>query len=123
MPRKKFPLFLHSSGQYAKKIRGRTRYFGKHKEAALRKYREERDAVQAGFNPRDRSDSPELRQTVNAFLSARRKDVDAGELSLVAWNDYYRAAEDLTGYFGKTYPILELVPADFTAFKAKLAKT
>jgi len=34
----KFPLTLHPTGQYCKKIKGKIRYFGKDKKKALEKY-------------------------------------------------------------------------------------
>ncbi|MBM4025514.1 MAG: hypothetical protein FJ280_08915 [Planctomycetes bacterium] len=37
----KFPLTLHPTGQYCKKIRGKIYYFGKDKEEALRLYHEQ----------------------------------------------------------------------------------
>jgi hypothetical protein len=36
-PTKDFPLFLHRTGQWSKKVRGRTRHFGVDADAALTK--------------------------------------------------------------------------------------
>ena len=37
----KFPLTLHSTGQYCKKIKGKMHYFGKDKKQALERYLEQ----------------------------------------------------------------------------------
>ena len=52
----KFPLFLHARGLWAKKIRGRTRYFGRDKDAALAEYVRTREDLEAGRVPRPKSD-------------------------------------------------------------------
>ncbi len=51
-----FPLYLHRTGQWTKKIRGRTIYFGADADGALRKYLEQRDDLQAGRTPRVQGD-------------------------------------------------------------------
>ena len=50
-----FPLFWHQRGQWAKKIHGKTIYFGKDADAALNKYLKERDDRQAGRMPLGRT--------------------------------------------------------------------
>jgi 2'-5' RNA ligase len=55
MAEQPFPLHLHKTGQWAKKIRGRRVYFGQDKESALKKYLEQREALEAGRTPRGRS--------------------------------------------------------------------
>jgi len=48
-----FPLTLHqATGQWCKKIKGKIYYFGKDPDAALKKYLDERDDLQAGKKPR-----------------------------------------------------------------------
>jgi hypothetical protein len=46
-----FPLFLHQTGQWAKKVRGRMHYFGTETDATLAKYLEQRDDLQAAGRP------------------------------------------------------------------------
>jgi len=56
----KFPLILHKTGQYCKKIRGKLYYFGADKGRALERYLEQAAYLHAGKVPRPRSDSDNL---------------------------------------------------------------
>jgi hypothetical protein len=51
----KFPLTLHSTGQYCKKIKGKMHYFGKDKRQALERYLE-----QAAFLHNGKTDQRQL---------------------------------------------------------------
>jgi hypothetical protein len=51
-PYKGFPLFLHQSGQWAKKVRGKIHYFGTDAVAAEAKWHKERDDLYAGCGSR-----------------------------------------------------------------------
>ncbi len=118
-----FPLFPHCSGQWAKKIRGKTHYFGREADAALNKYLEQRDDLQAGRTPRDKTGELTLRQLANRFLNSKRLQMEAGELSARTWNDYYNTCESMTEFFGKDRSVLDLRPEDFDRYRADLAKT
>ncbi len=46
----KFPLTLHSTGQYCKKIKGKIHYFGKDKKQALERYLDQATYLHGGRN-------------------------------------------------------------------------
>jgi len=66
-----FPLFPHATGQWAKKIKGRTIYFGPwaDPDGALTKYLADKDALHAGRKPRPDPEGVTVKDTVNAFLN------------------------------------------------------
>jgi len=98
----KFPLFLHSSGQWAKKIRGRTRYFGTIKDEALKEYVRVREDLEAGRVTRPRSDQAiSMADLCNSFLTSKRQRVDSGELSGRIWSEYHKACEMIVDQFGR----------------------
>jgi len=47
----KFPLTLHRTGQYCKKINGKLYYFGKNKQQALQRYLEQASHLHSGCIP------------------------------------------------------------------------
>lgn len=118
-----YPLTAHATGQWCKKIKGRIYYFGTDPEAALQKYLDTRDAIQAGRQPENYN--PEgctLRDAVNSFLTMKQHRVDAGELSPLTLGDYKRTCEELISHFGRLRTISSLFPADFERLRTKLAK-
>src|SRR5437868_6039476 len=88
-PSPDFPLFPHASGQWAKKIRGQMRYFGKWEDpdAALTSYNEQKDALHAGRKPKESTDGATVHELVNRFLNQKQALVDTGELSPRTWTD------------------------------------
>lgn len=123
-PYRDFPLFLHATGQWAKKVRGKVHYFGVDSEAALNKWLAERDDLMAGRTPRLHPQSgPTIRDIVNRFLSAKKSLMGTGELSPSTWRSYFMACELVIEHFGKERLTTDLLPSDFEAFKNALAKT
>src|SRR3990172_5355962 len=57
-PRPDFPLYAHRVGQWAKKVRGKTHFFGvwANPEAALEKWVAQKDALLAGREPAPTTD-------------------------------------------------------------------
>jgi integrase len=123
-PYPKFPLFAHATGRWAKKIRGKFHYFGpwSDPDGANALYEAQASALHAGRVPRVSSDTTTVADAANAFLSAKQKAVDTGELSQRMWDEYHDSAERLVGHFGKDRPVDDLTAEDFTDYRAKIAK-
>ena len=119
----KFPLFLHASGNWAKKIRSRTRYFGKNQDAALEEYVRTRDDLEAGRVPRPKSDDAlTVADLCNSFLTSKRQRMEAGELSAEMWSVYHKACEGLVDQFGRDRSVMDLRPSDFGKLRNKFTK-
>lgn len=76
----KFPLWLHSTGQWAKVIGGRFYYFGTDKDEALRGYLKLKADLEAGRGPRKRRGEITVAELCNEFLTEKQRRVDSGEL-------------------------------------------
>ncbi len=124
-PRPDFPLFAHASGQWSKKIRGKSHYFGpwSDPDAALVKYLDQREDLLAGRTPRAARDGLIMRDLVNSFLSAKRYLVDTGEIAATSWVDYHRACGRALAVFGKTRLVDDLAAEDFAQLRKEFSKT
>jgi len=72
-PRRDFPLYAHSAGRWAKKIRGRVYYFGPwgDPDGALTLYLDQKDDLLAGREPQRKREGLTIRELFNRFLSLR----------------------------------------------------
>ena len=123
-PYPEFPLFPHATGRWAKKIRGKLHYFGPwdDPDAALQKYLDQRDDLQAGRTPRVQRDGLTIRDLVNRFLTAKRLLLASGELAQRTFHDYYATCETIVSAFGKTRLVNDVASEDFESLRANLAK-
>lgn len=121
-PKSEFPLYLHRTGQWAKKVRGRTHYFGTDRDAAIDLWLRQRDELLAGRVPSPSVAGLELRALVNRFLAAKQSLVETGELSQRTWADYYRTADAVLEVFGKGRQVDTLTPDDFQRLRSQLAR-
>ena len=95
IPTSPFP--ITPCGSWVKKIKGKLYYFGTDADAALSKYRETRDDLQAGRKPRTATDTLTIRNLVNRFLTTKKGLLDTGELSPRTFRGYYDTCENLVG--------------------------
>ena len=77
----KFPLWLHQSGQWTKKVRGKMFYFGTDRDTARAEYVRVRDDLEASRAPRPKTDGVTVAALCNEFPAAKRERVESGELS------------------------------------------
>ena len=129
-PYDSFPLFPHRSKRWCKKIRQRFHYFGKVTDdddhgamAALAKYQEVAADLHAGRTPKPKGDQLTLADVVNRFLSSKRGQMDAGELTRRSWQDYYKTCQRLVAVFGKTRLVCDLDARDFEQLRDSIAQT
>jgi integrase len=124
---KDFPLFPHLRGYWAKKVRGKTEYFGKvaddpQGKAALEKWLDAKDDLLAGRRPRATGDGLTVRDLCNRFLTNRQHKMQAGELSPVSFYDYHAACAKIVEAFGPRRLVADLDASDFEALRRSLAK-
>ncbi len=124
-PYAEFPLFPHAVGQWAKKIKGKTWYFGawSDPDAALRKYLDEVDEIQAGRDPRKTgvvhlsSNELSVSDLCNLFLERQQSRVTSGEITSRHFSDCLKSCRRLVEHFGKFHRAHALGAADFKAYR------
>ncbi len=123
-----FPLFPHATNRWAKKIRGRTHYFGpwSDPQAALAKYLDQRDDLQAGRIPRLTPDDTRgltMRDLANRFLTLKQSLLESGELSRITFANYKAICELLIGHLGRQRLVDDLRSSDFEQLRSSFAKS
>jgi integrase len=119
-----FPLTPHANGQWCKKVKRKVHFFGTwgDADAALQKYLDERDDLQAGRIPRRLSATTlTVGDTVNLWLKRCDDLRAAGELQAVTFADYKRIGGVIVEHFGRNTDPDQLRPTDFAAFRLKVA--
>jgi integrase len=133
-PYNEFPLYAHKTKRWAKKIKGRTIFFGpwrtdpQHYEtdwqSAYSRYCHEVPYLMAGKTPPPmETTSLTVGTLVNAMLEAKEHAVQTGELSQRSWIDYRRVGAIVINELGRYTTVESLMPEDFAGLRAKLAKT
>jgi integrase len=132
-----FPLSPHATGTWQKKIRGRTFYFGRWArvvngqltrvegdgwEEALERYKAVADDLHAGRTPRVNWDALTVAELCNRFLTAKLRQLEAGEIGQRSFGEYKDATDRLVSMFGKVRPVADLAADDFEALRDALAK-
>jgi integrase len=123
-PRPDFPLFPHATRRWAKKIRGKTFYFGPwdNPQGALAKYLDEKDDLFAGRTPRAKQqEGLTVRELADRFLTTKRHALDTGELSPRTFSDYFSTCKLVVRHFGPGRVVLDLRPEDFERLKRALS--
>ena len=124
-PYPEFPLYPHNSKRWAKKIKGRTHFFGKWDDwkGALERFQYEVDFLQQGRTP------PPIDQTalsvgdmVNWMLDHRKAKLDSGELAQRTYTDYERVGTLLINELGRHRSVESLDATDFAKLRKRLSE-
>src|SRR5208282_1142036 len=110
-----FPLFAHATGRWAKKIRGKLRYFGKwdNWQDAFSLYQKQAADLHAGRKPRVDAGGATVKDLVNRFLIAKKHLVETGEIAERTWSDYDKTCKQVLEVLGKERLLADLLPEDF----------
>ena len=132
-----FPLTVHASGKWQKKIRGTIHYFGNWArrengklvrvdgdgwKEALESYKVQADDLHAGRTPRVASGEFTTTELCNHFLSAKMRQLQSGELSPRSFYEYRKATDLIIQTFGKRRHVCDLTANDFGGLRADMAK-
>jgi len=124
-----FPLYPHRSGRWAKRIRTKIHYFGKWRgmpgdgwKAALERYQQERDDLQAGRTPRVRQEGCTVKLLCNTFLTFKKARVTTGELSPRSFTDLNATTDRIMRVFDGGRLVEDLAGDDFEKLRKDIAK-
>jgi len=80
----KFPLTLHPTGQYCKRIKGKLYYFGVYKRKALKRHLEQAAYLHTGkgTKPESATDSLSIKTLCNLYLEHQESRAEIGEIKL-----------------------------------------
>ncbi len=125
----KFPLFLHATGQWAKKIKGKLWYFGKDQQKAFEQYSYERLHLEIGINlrklppskPVEPSEGVRLGEGIDLFLASCEAKVARGELSRLSLIDYKLTLALVTASLERSIPIQLTTPSHWASVYTRIA--
>ena len=120
-PYPEFPLFAHATGQWAKKIRGKTYYFGRWSDpqAAVDAYLEQKDYLHAGVAPPTKCST--LADILNAFLDGKKRSLEIEDIGQRTYDEYVQIC-DTIATLGKERSIESISPDDLSRLRNMLAK-
>jgi integrase len=119
-----FPLYPHGSGQWAKKIRGETHYFGADADEAFKLYQQQKDDLEVGRTPKPPAGYRlTIKDMVNLCLMVKEAKVESGELDRRTYKEYQRCGRRLMRVLGRGTFVEDLGPSDFLKLRRDMAKT
>ena len=120
----KFPLTLHKTRQFCKKIRGKIYYFGTDKKAALKRYLEQATDLHAGRNPilDPTATNITIFALCNLYLEHQESKVQVKELTARHYDDQVNSLRMFVRFLGRHCQLNEVSTMDLQNYKKKLQK-
>jgi integrase len=120
----KFPLTLHPTGQYCKKIRGHIYYFGSDRKQALENYLDQAIFLH-GYTftqQKTANGNMTLKEICDMYLKYQHTKLQANNLSARHHNDQIRSLKKLTDFLGENYKIKSITTLSLQNYKRSLQK-
>lgn len=120
----KFPLTLHKTRQYCKKIKGKLYYFGTDKKAALNRYLEQAAYLHAGKLPRPKStgNTLSIKTLCNLYLDHQESRSAIGEIRLRHLYDQTSLLRGFVRFVGPNRAVSDICTVDLQNYRKKLIK-
>jgi len=122
----KFPLTLHPTGQYCKKIKGKMYYFGSNKKEALQRYLDQATYLHGCKNnlkQKPTGDNMTLKQLCDMYLKYQYSKLQANDLTVRHHNDQIGSLNKLMAFLGQNRRIKSISTLDLQNYKRKLQKS
>jgi integrase len=122
----KFPLTLHTTGQYCKKIKGKMYYFGSDKKVALQKYLDQATYLHGCQNiPQQKPtrDNMTLKQLCDMYLNYQYSKLQANDLTARHHNDQIDSLNKLMAFLCQGRKVKSISTLDLQNYKRKLQKS
>jgi integrase len=122
----KFPLTLHPSGQYCKKIKGKLYYFGSKKKQAIQKYRDQSTYLhgcQEDVQQKSTDNSMTLKRLCGMYLKYQFSKVQANDLTAAHHNEQIGSLKKLTAFLEQNRKIKDISTLDLQNYKRSLQKS
>jgi len=120
----KFPLTLHPTGQYCKKIKGKMYYFGSDKKQALERYLDQatylhgcQDSLQ-----QPTSDNMTLKQLCDMYLKYQYSKLQSNDLTASHHNEQISSLNKLMAFCGQNIDINNISTLDLQNYKRRIQK-
>jgi len=121
-----YPLTVHSSGQWVKKVRGRTHYFGplSDPEAALRRWSADRHYLLIGINPQpSRPKSVTIKELFARHLADVDARIHAERMSAASRRDYTAVHRVFRAAMMDGLPVSLLAPEHFAEIQVCIERS
>lgn len=120
-----FPLTVHPTGMWSKKVRGKVHYFGPlhDPEHALRLWNSEKDYLLAGEAPPVCQVGMTVGKLCDLYKEDATKRRERGEISKTYFRDMCHACQFIRERFGESRLADGLKPANFSALREAVAGT
>lgn len=121
----KFPLTLHPTGQYCKKIKGKLYYFGSDKQRALERYLEQAFFLHAGKGAKNKSayDNLSLKTLCNLYIDHQESRSAIGEIKSRQVYDQILLLRDFVKYIGPNRVVSDISTIDLQNYRRKVIKS
>ena len=121
----KFPLTLHPTGQYCKKIKGKIYYFGSNKQKALQKYLDQATWLHGSQEDvkKLKDENMTLKQLCDMYLKYQYSKLQANNLTANHYNEQIGSLKKLMAFLGLNIEINKISALDLQNYKRKIQKS